>query len=113
MDIKATDCLKCSCHKGKFMKKKLSIMREEYRPYREAVLNCMEFYFMLKIKGVNPPAFQMTKDLTTNYFYYTGLSNEERMVLSKNPGTRAFLDFSKYFSECFYDSLSEKHRKSL
>lgn len=95
------------------MKRKLSIMKEEYRPYREAVLNCMEFYFMLKVKGVNPPSFQMTKDLTTNYFYYSGLSDDDKLFLKKNPGTRAFLNFSKYFSECFYDSLNEAHRKAL
>ncbi len=95
------------------MRKKLSIMREEYRPYREAVLNCMDFYFMLKEKDVNPPSFQLTKDLATNYFYYRGLSEDEKLFLMKHPDTRLFLNFSKYFSECFYDSLSESHRKSL
>ena len=91
----------------------INLLGKKYRPYLEAVVNCMNFMASMKNAGSEPPTYQLTYEMARNYYYYNNLTDEQKRFLEQSPETREFLAFSRHINNCFFDSLSEESKFKL
>ncbi|MBO5607680.1 MAG: hypothetical protein J5930_07245 [Treponema sp.] len=92
------------------MEMAVNLFSEKYRPYCESIINCLDFYSMMNRDNKEPPSYQFTQDLATNFYYYKSLTDKQKKSLSRNPLTKEILEFSENMADCFYDGLSEVHK---
>ena len=94
------------------MERAINLLDKKYRPYLEAVVNCMNFMHSSN-EGTEPPSYQLASEMAKNYYYYNRLSDEQKEYLEQTPETREFLDFSRHINNCFFHSLSEESKFKL